>query len=335
MSNLHADIFGDDDSDEDDAGAVVQHTTAPDAAAAADSDDDDKADQILETARHNALLNPGGKKLKKTKEKKEKAPKETVGRGGKRKAAPDGETLRKRLKKRSEAGGTSAEGEAGGEAGGEEGAAGVGGGGDSDPDSDSVEGEQAIEEGGKKDRFEQVMAGLKHKRGGPQFSREKITQDVQSLQERMEQAVEKDDEAARELKPALHKVALLSEVEAMMRKKQHHEVRAHAHLPSSHAHLPHAHLPSFEGAPRPPRYLPLPPACCSPPTPHQFLHSPVRPPSSSYPLSVCLSLSLTLSLSVSLSLTHTTGHDRSANALNPRAMAAAHARRFACQPPGA
>ena len=222
-SSLHAEIFGSDDSDVEDA--ELQHTSAPVAAAADSDDEDDRADAILESAQNN-LLAGGKKRLKKGG--KEKADKDVVGRGGKRKAAPDKETLQKRPKKRKEGGGgTSAEGEAGGsgEGGGEEGAGGAGGA-DDDADADAMDGDEAIEEGGKNDGFSRVLDRLKGKRGGQKFDRERMTQEVKELQERMEQAVEKDDEAARAEKPrpAIHKVAMLSEVEAMMRKKQYHEV---------------------------------------------------------------------------------------------------------------
>ena len=85
---------------------------------------------------------------------------------------------------------------------------------------------RAIEAGGKGD-FDRIMQGLKHKRGGPIFSREKLTNDVKDLQERMEQAVEDDDKAAAEEppRPAIAKVAMLPEVEALLRKKQYHETR--------------------------------------------------------------------------------------------------------------
>ena len=227
-SSLHKDIFGSDDDDDDDAAdAVLEHTTAPVTAGAGSDDEDDRADAILE-ARSNMLL--AGKKLKKGgKEKKEKE-KEGLGRGGKRKAAPDRETLQKRPKKRKDAAGTSAEGEAGGSGeggeGGEEGGAGGGAGGDDDPDSDSVEGEEAIEEGGKKDRFDQVLDRLKSRRGNQQVSRERLIQDVKELQERMETAVETDDDGVKADPPraALAKVAMLPDVVAMMNKKQYHEV---------------------------------------------------------------------------------------------------------------
>ena len=224
-SALHKDIFGSDDDDDDDDAPVPQH--APEAG----GDDDDDVDAILETHKNNLLLNPGGKKLKKGGG-KEKEKKEPTGRGGKRKAAPDGETLRKRLKQRKDEGGTSAEGGGEGDAagaeggeGGEGGAAGDAGLGD-DPDSDSVGGDEAIEEGGKKDGFEKIMQGLKHKRGGPNFQRDKLIEDVKDLQARMEEAVEHDDEASRAEppRPALAKVAMVSEVETMLRKKQYHEI---------------------------------------------------------------------------------------------------------------
>ena len=223
---LHAEIFGSDLDDDDDDEEYAPPEAADDDAG---GDDDDKAEQILSKAKNNLLL--GG--LKKDKKKKEKAaPKESSKRSGKRKAdGGDGEKRRACTAAASAAAATPGEagGDAGGAAEGEEGGAGGDGaaaaGGDADdPDDDSVSGSEAVEEGGKND-FDRILSGLKAKRGGPNWSRDKLHNDVRELQERMESAVEEDDEAIRAEppRPALAKIAMLPEVEAMMRKKQYHE----------------------------------------------------------------------------------------------------------------
>ena len=234
---LHADIFGESDEEDDE---YVPPTHAADGE---DDDLDERANAILET--HNNLLLVGKKEKKEKKERKKKEKKEKkekeVGRGGKRKSKPSADAMaaegakqaRKRLKKSGE-GEAGASGEGGGEGGGEEGAAGAEG---DDPDEDSIDGDEAIEAGGKGD-FDRIMQGLKHKRGGPIFSREKLTNDVKDLQERMEQAVEDDDKAAAEEppRPAIAKVAMLPEVEALLRKKQYHETMIDHSMLSTLAH---------------------------------------------------------------------------------------------------
>jgi len=208
---LHAEIFGE-DSDED------EDYVAPAADAEGDDDGgDDRVDQILE-GNNNLLLS------KKEKKKKDSKAKEGSGSRGKRKAKDaddgDGGALKKRLKKRraaAEAGEGLVEGGEGG--------AGPSGAAEDDPDEDSGSGSEAVEEGGKKD-FDSILKGLKAKRGGPSFSREKMVGDVKVVQERMEEAVEDDDKAAGSdpPRPALSKVAMLPEVEAILRKKHYHEV---------------------------------------------------------------------------------------------------------------
>jgi hypothetical protein len=217
-SALHAEIFGDDLSDDDEDYAPpgegqVEH--ASDGGEDADAD----ADQILESAARNNLL-LGAPKRERKKEKKE------GGARSKRKASAGDEgngsgKKRKRLQKPSR-------GEGAGESAGrpEEGEGGEVPAEGDDPDEDSMSGSEAVEEGGKND-IDKILTGLKAKRGGPSFSREKLKSDIKDLQERMEQAVENDDEAARAEKPALHKLAMLSDVETLMRKKQHHEVPAY------------------------------------------------------------------------------------------------------------
>ena len=230
-SALHAAIFGSDLDDDDDDDEYAPPAAAADGADD-DDDDDDKADQILSKAKNNLLL--GGLKKDKKKEKKEKGASK---KSSKRKADGEGggEKRRKRLHKGGIAhggveGGDAAEGggDGGVEAGadGDEAAPAGGGAAEDDPDSDSMSGSEAMEEGSKND-FEKVLSGLKAKRGGPNFgSRDKLVNDVRELQERMEGAVEEDDEASRAEppRPALAKIAMLPEVEAIMRKKQYHEI---------------------------------------------------------------------------------------------------------------
>ena len=205
---LEADLFGSDDDDDDDGYVAPTHARTTTAA-----DDDDGADAIL--AASNNLLMGGSKKERKRKEKAER------GRGGKRKSKPSADEMaerglareRKRQKKeaRLAAGGSGEPGE--------EGAAGAG---DDDPDSDSVSGEEAIEAGGKKDAFERVMDSLKHRRGKKNLDPKAMMAEVQELQERMEAAYAEDNTAAEQQKPAIHKIAMLQEVEAMLMKKQYH-----------------------------------------------------------------------------------------------------------------
>ena len=234
---LEHDIFGSDDDDDD----FVPPAHAEDgdgAAEGADADDqDDRANAILESARTNALLI--SKKDRKKAERKEKKDKD-VGRGGKRKSKPSADEMaaeglkreKKRLKKRHE-------GEAGGsgEGGGEEGEGGAAAGGDDDPDSDSVDGDQAIEEGGKGD-FDRIIDGLKHKRSKQSFDRTRLVNDVRELINRMDTAAEADNEAVQKEppEPAVYKVAMLAEVEAMMRKKHYHEVMLDESMLSTIAH---------------------------------------------------------------------------------------------------
>ena len=105
-----------------------------------------------------------------------------------------------------------------------EGGAPAGEGGADDPDEDSVDGSEAVEEGGKND-FDRILSGLKATRGGPKFGgRDKLITDVRELRERMESAVEEDDEACRAERPAVSKIAMLPEVEALMKKRQYHEI---------------------------------------------------------------------------------------------------------------
>ena len=228
MSSLHAEIFGE-DSDEEEYVPPAHSTAMPSsaAAAAADEEDDDegRVDQILNT-QNNLLVSS-----KKAKEKKAREKSEKQGRGGKRKAsagidaAIEKEKERKRRKELKKQRREAGEGGEGGEGGGEEGAGPSGAAGEDDPDSDSVSGDEAIEAGGKND-FERILGGLKHKRGGISFSREKLTHDVTELQRRMEEAAELDDEAlkAEPPRPALAKVAMLNEVTGIIVKKQYHEV---------------------------------------------------------------------------------------------------------------
>lgn len=221
LSALHANIFGDECSDDEDDAPEVQHATGVDD----DEDGEGRAAEILES-RNNLLIS--GKKAKE----KEKASNKSKGKQGgssgrgKRKSAPDADELaaaglareQKRLKKQQEREERLARGEAEGGEGGE----GVG---EEDPDDDSVDGSEAVEEGGKKD-FDRILNKLKAKRGTVQYSREKLTTEVQELQKRMEDAAEADDDAIRSdpPTPAWHKVAMLPEVEAIMVKKQYHEV---------------------------------------------------------------------------------------------------------------
>jgi len=94
-----------------------------------------------------------------------------------------------------------------------------------DPDEDSVGGDEAIEAGGKGD-IDHLLQGLKAKRGGPTWDRGKMMEDVRELQERMEEAYQADVDAvqAEPPRPAVSKVGMLQEVEAILRKKQYHEV---------------------------------------------------------------------------------------------------------------
>ena len=242
LKTLHANIFGEDDSDDE---PQLSHAAARSAAAAADDDDDEgdgRAAAILEGS-NNLLMSGAGKKSKgapKEKKPKEKKEKPSSGRGSKRKSAPDAEELaaaglareQKRLKKEQDrvareareaeraariAAGEDVSDEEPAPA---EGAAGAGAG--DDPDSDSVDGDEAIEEGSKKD----IFARLKGTRGKIEFNQVKLREDVQELQQRMEEAAEEDDDAVRAEppRPALNKVAMLPDVESIMRKRQYHEV---------------------------------------------------------------------------------------------------------------
>lgn len=207
-SALHADIFGSDDDDDDEY-------VPPEHAAEDEGAVDSRADAILESARENNLL-LGSKKKKESKKKEKKGDKD-VGRGGKRKSKPSAEAMaaegakpRKRLRK-------------GGE--GEAGTSGAAGGDAEDPDEDSVDGDEAIEEGGKGD-IQHTLDRLKAKRGGPTWSRDKLMDDVRELQDRMQEAAEADEAAAASdpPAPAVHKVGMLEDVIALLRKKQYHEV---------------------------------------------------------------------------------------------------------------
>lgn len=221
---LQAEIFGE-DSDDDDEYVPPTHVEEG-------GDDDDRAAAILESAKNNLLL--VGKKEKKKAEKKEKKSKDKdIGRGAKRRSKPSADEMaaegraeggRKRLKKGSEAadGEAGGSGAGGGEGDGEEGADG-GAGGPGDPDEDSVDGEEAIEAGGKGD-IQGILDKMKGRRGQKTWKREELLQGVEELQQRMEAAVEEDDKRVQESQPAVVKVSMLPEVEAMMRKKQYHEV---------------------------------------------------------------------------------------------------------------
>ncbi len=84
---------------------------------------------------------------------------------------------------------------------------------------------EAVEEGGKGD-FDSVLKKLKARRGPQPRSRDALQMEVEAMQTRMEDAARADDEAVTlpEPMPAIHKVALLGEVVAMLRKRHLHEV---------------------------------------------------------------------------------------------------------------
>jgi hypothetical protein len=199
--SLHAAIFGDDDDSEDDNLPTLTR--------------EGKVQQILAAA----------------KEKKQAAAKKGKGTG-KAKAA-DAAPPRKRLKQGAPApaggdGGTSTAGAEAGDGEESEDAAAVPDGGLREegeegvaPVYDSADSEEegggrapeAVEAGGKHD-LDNILQKMKGRRGQIVRSREQLVQEVMSLQEHMDAAAERDDEACRSggAEPAIHKVAMLPQV---------------------------------------------------------------------------------------------------------------------------
>lgn len=158
------------------------------------------------------------------------------GASKKRRSAPDADEMaaagaasearrleKKRKKEEARQRAASGEGGEGGEAGSS--AAGGAGGGDDDddPDEDSVDGDEAIEEGSKKD----MDKYLKKSRGGKiELSLQQKKDDVDAMIERMEKAAELDDEALGKEppQPAIYKAKMMPEVMVFMQKRHYHEV---------------------------------------------------------------------------------------------------------------
>jgi transcription factor SPN1 len=95
------------------------------------------------------------------------------------------------------------------------------GGDDGDPDEDSVDGDEAIEEGSKKDMDRHFK---KSKSGRKEYKREQLDEDVDAMIARMEAAADRDDELLEQQEPAIEKAQMMPEVAAFMRKRHYHEV---------------------------------------------------------------------------------------------------------------
>ena len=94
---------------------------------------------------------------------------------------------------------------------------------DDDPDDDSVDGEEAIEAGGKKDV--ERMLGRKTRGGKKDYSRQECNDVTTEILERMEKAADLDEDALAETppRPAIAKTQMMPEVQEFMRKRQYHE----------------------------------------------------------------------------------------------------------------
>jgi len=92
-----------------------------------------------------------------------------------------------------------------------------------DPDDDSVNGEEAIEEGGKKDV--DTMLGRKTRGGKKDYTRQECVDVTAEILDRMERAADQDEDAMQEEppKPAVVKAKMMPEVTEFMRKRQYHE----------------------------------------------------------------------------------------------------------------
>ena len=92
-----------------------------------------------------------------------------------------------------------------------------------DPDDDSVNGEEAIEEGGKKDV--DTMLGRKTRGGKKDYTRQECVDVTAEILDKMEKAADQDEEALAETppKPAFAKAQMMPEVQEFMRKRQYHE----------------------------------------------------------------------------------------------------------------
>lgn len=95
------------------------------------------------------------------------------------------------------------------------------GGDDGDPDEDSVDGDEAIEEGSKKDMDRHFKKG---KAGRKEYKREQLDEDVDAMIAKMEAAADRDDELLEQQEPAIEKAQMMPEVAAFMRKRHYHEV---------------------------------------------------------------------------------------------------------------
>eukprot|EP00964_Phaeocystis_antarctica_P063922 scaffold38396_cov65-Phaeocystis_antarctica.AAC.5 len=92
-----------------------------------------------------------------------------------------------------------------------------------DPDNDSVNGEEAIEEGGKKDV--DTMMGRKTRGGKKDYTRQECVDVTAEILDKMEKAADQDEDALAETppKPAVAKTQMMPEVHEFMRKRQYHE----------------------------------------------------------------------------------------------------------------
>ena len=86
-----------------------------------------------------------------------------------------------------------------------------------DPDDDSVDGDEAIEEGGKND-LEMIISG-KRKGKKKEMTLDESNRVVDAMLARMEEAARLDDEALKAEAPATQKAALMTEVVEFVRKR--------------------------------------------------------------------------------------------------------------------
>ena len=86
-----------------------------------------------------------------------------------------------------------------------------------DPDDDSVDGDEAIEEGGKND-LEMIISG-KRKGKKKEMTLDESNRVVDAMLARMEEAARLDDEALKAETPATQKAALMTEVVEFVRKR--------------------------------------------------------------------------------------------------------------------
>ena len=201
---LHAQLFGDlDDSDDDDAAAPP----------AAPAETDDRIAEIVAANADAAAAAPKRKKKGDAAEPKKRLKKSADEMAAMGQRLENGEKIGSILADRGgldgEGGGTYLVDDDGNEV--------AMAAPEDDPDDDSVDGDEAIEEGGKND-LEMIISG-KRKGKKKEMTLDESNRVVDAMLARMEEAARLDDEALKAETPATQKAALMTEVVEFVRKR--------------------------------------------------------------------------------------------------------------------